>query len=286
MAPFDLTSNQQINAVLPNPGFDNRFVYYILNLFSKKIKESASETAVPIINKSKFGEVAIPFPSTLTEQNAIATALSDMDALIEIQDQLIAKKRTIRQGAMQELLKPKEEWEVRKLGEILTYEQPTKYLVQTTDYNPNTGTPVLTAGKSFFLGYTSEIDGVFQNLPVIIFDDFTTAMQFVDFPFKVKSSALKILKKNSSDCDIFFLHNLIKLIRFDATDHKRYWISEYQHIKVKIPSKQEQTRIARILSDMDAEIDQLETQLAKYRQVKAGMMQELLTGRKRLVDSN
>ena len=83
-----------------------------------------------------------------------------------------------------------------ELGELLPFEQPTAYIVKSTDYNDSYSTPVLTAGKSFILGKTNEKYGIFDQLPVIIFDDFTTATQFVNFKFKVKSSAMKILHIN------------------------------------------------------------------------------------------
>ena len=83
-----------------------------------------------------------------------------------------------------------DDWEQRKLGEIFNYEQPTKYIVEDTNYNNKYKTPVLTAGKSFILGYTNELSGIYDNLPCIIFDDFTTESKFVDFPFKVKSLIL------------------------------------------------------------------------------------------------
>src|SRR3546814_7630509 len=105
------------------------------------------------------------------------------------------------------------------------YLQPTPYLVESTDYNNKYKTPVLTAGKSFILGYTNEDKGIFKNnLPVIIFDDFTTASQFVDFPFKVKSSAMKILiaKKNA---DIKFSYESMQLIKYEVGVHQRHWIS-------------------------------------------------------------
>ena len=85
------------------------------------------------------------------------------------------------------------EYKEYELGELLYYEQPTPYIVESTDYNDTYETPVLTAGKSFILGYTDEKEGIYDQLPVIIFDDFTTASQYVNFKFKVKSSAMKIL---------------------------------------------------------------------------------------------
>lgn len=80
-----------------------------------------------------------------------------------------------------------------ELGELLSYEQPTPYIVESTKYSNTYKTPVLTAGKSFIIGYTNETTGIYDKLPVIIFDDFTTSSQYVNFKFKVKSSAMKIL---------------------------------------------------------------------------------------------
>ena len=90
-----------------------------------------------------------------------------------------------------------DKWTEYELGELLSYEQPTPYIVESTDYDDKYDIPVLTAGKSFLLGYTNEEHGIYDRLPVIIFDDFTTASQYVNFKFKVKSSAMKILQPNT-----------------------------------------------------------------------------------------
>ena len=218
------------------------------------------------------------------EQTAIATALSDADALINSLSTLIAKKRNIKQGAMQQLLKPKEGWEVKKLGDFLDYEQPTEYLVTDTEYNDNNQIPVLTAGKTFILGYTNEEHGIFKNLPVIIFDDFTTAIKYVDFPFKAKSSAMKMLLPKNEKANLRLIYEIMLQIKYQVADHKRHWIGEYSKIEIKVPSTpEEQNEIATILSDMDAEIQALESKLEKYRKIKLGMMQVLLTGKVRLV---
>lgn len=84
-------------------------------------------------------------------------------------------------------------WTICRLEDIVEYEQPTPYIVSSTNYDNAYSTPVLTAGKSFIIGYTNEATGIFSNIPCIIFDDFTTDSKLVDFPFKVKSSAMKIL---------------------------------------------------------------------------------------------
>jgi len=129
-----------------------------------------------------------------------------------------------------------QKWPMEMLGEVLDYEQPTKYIVNSVDYKDEYTTPVLTAGKTFILGYTNEKDGVLsENLPVIIFDDFTTAIKFVDFPFKVKSSAMKILRTKKDKADIRFLYYVMQKIKFASKEHKRYWISEYSKIKIPLP---------------------------------------------------
>ena len=258
-----------------------RFIQYYLKYYN--LNKLVYGSGQPLITGGQLKLLKIPLPPTKAEQTAIATALSDADALIQSLEKLIAKKRLIKQGAMQELLKPKEGWVVKKLGEVLEYEQPTKYLVTDTKYNENNEIPVLTAGKSFILGYTNEREGLFDKLPVIIFDDFTTASKYVDFPFKVKSSALKILKLKNRYNDLRFTFEAIQLIRFSLGDHKRYWISEFQHLDISMPDSKEQKRIGAILNDMDAEIAALESKLEKYKQIKQGMMQNLLTGKIRLV---
>ena len=160
-----------------------------------------------------------------------------------------------------------------ELGELLPFEQPTAYIVKSTDYSDAYTTPVLTAGKSFILGKTNETDGIFDQLPVIIFDDFTTATQFVNFKFKVKSSAMKILHINTDLVIPKYIFYRLQTIQFDHSTHKRYWIQSYSKIKVSIPSLDEQSRIVsridELFSELDKAVDTLNTtkeQLAVYRQ--------------------
>lgn len=164
-------------------------------------------------------------------------------------------------------------WAEYELGELLPYVQPTPYIVHSTNYNDNYPTPVLTAGKSFILGYTDEADGVYDALPVIIFDDFTTASQYVSFPFKVKSSAMKILTPNTALVLPRFIYYRMQIIQFDCSTHKRYWIQQYSKIKVAIPPISEQERIVARIEELFSELDNgVETlrktkqQLAVYRQ--------------------
>jgi type I restriction enzyme S subunit len=143
-------------------------------------------------------------------------------------------------------------WEIVKLGDVLDYEQPTNYIVSSDIYNDHFYTPVLTAGKSFILGYTNETDGVFSNLPVIIFDDFTTVSKYVDFPFKVKSSAMKILKAKEGVAVTRYMYYLLQTLNVDSDLHKRYWISTFAPLKVPLPPLPIQKRIAEILDAANA----------------------------------
>ena len=165
------------------------------------------------------------------------------------------------------------EWKTYELGTLLSYEQPTVYIVESTDYNDNYQTPVLTAGKSFIIGYTNETSGIYKSLPVIIFDDFTTSSQYVNFPFKVKSSAMKILSPNTELVLPKFIYYRMQVIQFDHSTHKRYWIQQYSKIKVSIPSIPEQERIVfkieELFSKLDACVAELQTakeKLKVYRQ--------------------
>lgn len=167
-----------------------------------------------------------------------------------------------------------EEWEEKSLGDCLNYEQPTPYLVSSTDYDDSYSTPVLTAGKTFILGYTNEEFGIFQNYPVIIFDDFTTASQYVDFPFKAKSSAMKILKAKGEN-NIKFLFEAMQMINYETGGHGRHWISVFALLEVLVPCPAEQTKIASFLSAIDEKITLVSAQIEETQAYKKGLLQQM-----------
>lgn len=156
-------------------------------------------------------------------------------------------------------------WSVCQYEDLLSYEQPTKYIVESTEYSDRYKIPVLTAGKSFIKGYTNETNGIFENLPVIIFDDFTTASKFVSFPFKVKSSAMKILVPSCELVNIkfAFYRMQVDIIRNDT--HKRYWISVYAKKEVYLPPLAEQKRIVAKIEELFSELDKGIESLKKAR---------------------
>ena len=152
-------------------------------------------------------------------------------------------------------------WAVCHLEDILDYEQPQAYIVNSTDYSDEYETPVLTAGKSFIIGYTNETNGICDRLPVIIFDDFTTDSKLVDFPFKVKSSAMKILR-TKGEINIDFIAYYMSITRLIGDTHKRYWISEYSKLLIPIPPYQEQLRIVETIETIFDKIHKITAELS------------------------
>lgn len=139
-----------------------------------------------------------------------------------------------------------------KIENLTNFEQPTKYIVKSTKYNEEYDIPVLTAGQSFILGYTNEQNGIYnasKEKPVIIFDDFTGAFKWVDFPFKVKSSAIKIITAKNNKTTIRYLYHMMGFLKFYSNEHKRLWISAYSQFKVAVPPLEVQCEIVHILDD-------------------------------------
>lgn len=290
MVGLPSTTNQSCLAINGTDKMDTGYLYYFYRYWADTLAFKFCQGTKQMSYTAKLvKKLPIYAPKEKSEQHRIASALTDVDDLIASLDKLIAKKQAVKQGAMQQLLTGKrrlegfnEPWAEKKLGEILQYEQPSKYLVSSTDYTDK-GVPVLTAGKTFILGYTNEYYGIYDNLPVIIFDDFVTESKYVTFPFKAKSSAMKMLTLKDESNDLRFVYEIMQTINFPLTDHKRYWINDYSKLKISIPSLPEQRAIANILTSMDDELAALAAKKQKYEQIKQGMMQQLLTGKIRLI---
>ena len=267
------------------------WAYYFLKQLN--LNQYATATAQPGLSVNTIGDVQIPLPPykeqvrivAAIEQwysliDALETAKEDLQISIEytkskILDLAIHGRLVLQDPNDEpaiELLKrinPKftpcdnahyenvpEGWTVCALEEIIDYEQPQAYIVQSTNYKAQYKIPVLTAGKSFIIGYTNESEGVFTNVPVIIFDDFTTDSKFVDFPFKVKSSAMKILHVNE-DVNIQYVCWFMSITRLIGNTHKRYWISEYSKLHIPIPPRKEQDRIINKVSELFQILDNI-----------------------------
>ena len=265
-----------------------RFIYYLLQRFD--FASFSGKSGVPGVNRNDLHVETVSLPTNPLEQRAIAAALDDVDSLLDGLGRLLAKKRDLKQAAMQQLLTGqtrlpgfKREWEAKLVGDLLAYERPDRYIVKSTAYSNHGDIPVLTANKAFILGYTTETFGVCVDLPAIVFDDFTTDSKFASVPFKVKSSAIKLLRPRHDRTSLRFLFERMQLIRFPVGEHKRHYISDFQNISLPVPKYDEQLAVVSVLSDMDAEIVALEARRDKTRHLKQAMMQELLTGKTRLV---
>src|SRR3989344_347549 len=132
-------------------------------------------------------------------------------------------------------------WKEVELKEVLDYDQPNEYIIGTPIIDEETEIPVLTANKSFIKGYTNETKGIYNKVPVIIFDDFTADNKFVNFPFKVKSSAMKILKIKDKNAHLKYIFYQMQLKQVDTGTHKRYYLSTYQNLDFLFPINKDNT---------------------------------------------
>ena len=171
-----------------------------------------------------------------------------------------------------------EAWEQRKLGDLLQYEQPQKYIVISSEYDDSFDIPVLTAGQSFILGWTNEKTGIKKaspDNPVIIFDDFVTSSHYVDFPFKIKSSAMKLLSSTNSTNDINFSFNLLKQIDYTPISHMRHWISMFAQFNVYTPIANEQVKIGQIFNKLDSLITLHQRKLDALKKIKSALLEKM-----------
>ncbi|HFK6835541.1 TPA: restriction endonuclease subunit S [Citrobacter freundii] len=287
--------NQHIYKVFANENVHGHWLYLALLHITQKIEAQAhgfKSTLLHVQKKDIDNQFVLTPP--VAEQKKIAQILSTWDNAISVTEKLLTNSQLQKKALMQKLLTGKKrlldergvryggEWHRAELGAVLDYMQPTPYLVDSTDYNDSYSIPVLTAGKSFILGYTNEEHGIYHApLPAIIFDDFTTDSKFVDFEFKAKSSAMKILtaKKGVSAKYIF---EAMQMLKFKIGGYQRHWISIYSNLVIPIPDAKEQQKIASALSTADAEISTLEKKLACLKEEKKALMQQLLTGKRRV----
>ena len=279
---------QTYNVVLP------QYVkfYFESGYYWEQIEQESVGVGQPNVNGTILGNLHIPIPP-IHEQCRIVSELTKWMGIIDVIEQGKTDLQTVIKQAKSkildlaihgklvpqdptdepafELLKrinPKAEitcdnghyqnlpngWTICKLENIINYEQPTAYIVHSTNYDDSYSIPVLTAGKSFIIGYTNETMGIYSNLPCIIFDDFTTDSKLVNFPFKVKSSAMKILQVRTS-IEIEYVSMFMSVTRLIGDTHKRYWISEYSKLEIPIPPLAEQRRIVDAIHVAFAKLD-------------------------------
>ncbi|GAA8369552.1 hypothetical protein Hpkin14_05570 [Helicobacter pylori] len=285
------TTNQGFQSLIPLEKINNEFLYYLMLTLKNKLLKLASGSTFLEVSPNKIKSLLIPLPP-LNEQIAIANVLSDVDCYLYSLDALILKKESVKKALSFELLSQRKRlkgfnqaWQKVRLGDILSYEQPTKFLVATTQYLQKGFTPILTAGKTFILGYTNDKHGIYTNIPVIIFDDFTTDSKMVNFPFKVKSSAIKILSlRDNNQADLKYIYEKLTLLKHQVTDHKRYWIDEFSNIEILLPPLNEQIAIANILSGLDHEIISLKNKKRQFENIKKALNHDLMSAKIRVLN--
>ena len=288
---FPATTNQACCACIEFNAITQLYLFYFLLSQRNGFIAKGGGGAQPNISKEIIVNTFIPLPP-LSEQQRIVMEIEKWFALIDqveqgkadLQNTIKQTKSKILDLAIHGKLVPQDPndepaikllkrinpdftpcdnghytqlpngWTFCRLDQIIGYEQSTAYIVESTAYDDSYSTPVLTAGKSFIIGYTNEATGIYSNLPCIIFDDFTTDSKLVDFPFKVKSSAMKILKVHK-DIEVDYVAMFMSITKLVGDTHKRYWISEYSKLEIPIPSKAEQKRIIHAIHGIFTQLD-------------------------------
>ncbi len=290
IATRKLAFNQDVKGISVKNNITNQFLLYWFKTNEHFIKNMVVGTGIGAgkLDTQELNNIKILLPP-LAEQKKIAEILSCWDEGIEKLSALIEKKKIQKKALMQQLLTGKHRlkgfkkpWIDVDLASILQYEQPSKYLVDEVLIYNKSKIPVLTANKAFILGSTNDTEGVYNKGDCIIFDDFTTDIKYVDFPFKIKSSAIKILTPLKSETNLKFVFEQMKRLKYPLGGHKRYYLSEFQYLPISLPCPAEQKAIADILSKADEEIELLNKKLEAFKLEKKALMQKLLTGQIRV----
>lgn len=261
-------ANAHCYVVLPKTEIvENRYIYHFLKLNQEKLTEKQHGAGIPALKTNEILDLKIPIPPLPIQQEIVRILDSFTQLEAELEAELEARKKQYEFYRNQlltfnERVERERERERRwiKLSEIMNYEQPTKYIVNSTDYQDRFTTPVLTAGQTFILGYTNETNNIYASNnenPVIIFDDFTTSFHWVNFAFKVKSSAMKILKPKDNSVNFRYLFHQMKTIKYKPQDHARQWIGTYSDFKIPLPPLHEQEQIVFILDKFDALVNDI-----------------------------
>jgi len=294
-SPYSGILSPAYTVVIPKDNVDSLFFSFLFKkpemiqtfqLRSQGITSDTWNLKYPV-----FSEIEIWMPKK-SEQEPIAKFFYYLDNLIILQQHKIEKLQNFRKSMLEKMF-PKNEntipeirvsgftdaWELRKLGDVLKYEQPTEYIVDSTEYSEYYQTPVLTAGQSFILGYTNETHGIKnadKEKPVIIFDDFTTSSHSVDFPFKVKSSAMKLLTIRDEKDNFYFVQTALKNINYTPQNHERHWISKFTKLNISIPKEStEQTKIGEVFKHLDELIIHYQHKLEKLQNVKKAFLEKM-----------
>ena len=255
----------------PKQLYINPFLNYVL---SRVNWNKLNSTTITRIYNDNLRELVINFP-TVKEQEKVVALLSILDKRIAIQNKVIEKYesliKALRHNIFSTLVPEKEV----TIADVLSYEQPTKYIVSDTEYSDNKDlTPVLTANKAFILGYTEEAEGIYDKGPCIILDDFTLDSKIVDFPFKVKSSAIKILSAKTT-VRLRYIYEYLKFLDLNTGEHKQHYIAEIEPMMIELPEEDAIQSISYLFDRMDHRRKGLEKDLQLLKSQKDYLLRVL-----------
>ena len=240
IAQRECTTNQGFQNLIPKNDTNNEFLYYLAQTKKHHFIKYASGSTFLEISNSEIRKTKCTVPGT-EEQTQIAAFLSALDDRISVQNKIIEDlkvlKKELNYSLIGRIINGKSS--NCKIEDVIDYEQPTNYIVKSDKYIENGETPVLTANKAFLLGYTIENEGVYNKSDCIILDDFTLDFKYVNFPFKIKSSAIKILTAKK-DIELRYFYEYLLFLGLTSHEHKRHYISEIAPLPLYLPSIDEQ----------------------------------------------
>ena len=255
----------------PRKIYSNEFLNYLLNRVDWS---KLNSTTITRIYNDNLRELHITFPSR-EEQDKIVSLLTRIDDRIDTQSKIIEEQETLLRSLRHKIYSRVQAESQCTIADVLCYEQPTKYLVTDTDYtDDDSQVPVLTANKAFILGYTTENFGIYDKGPCIILDDFTLDCKYVDFKFKVKSSAIKILRAKAKT-NLRFIFEYFRFLALNTTEHRRHYIAEIEPMSILLPSNEEIDRIARLFTALDERLEAARKELKILESQKMYMLQKM-----------
>ena len=228
------------------------------------------------IGQDGLSKVCLNIPS-IQEQEKIAKLFECIDSRIATQNKIIEDLKKLKSAIRKKMfsLLKDEYTESFEINQLLDYEQPTAYIVANDEYSTDTSlTPVLTANKGFILGYTDEKFGIYQKGECIIFDDFTMDAKYVSFPFKVKSSAIKILTAKPN-VNLRFMFEYLSYWELKSEGHKRHYISEIASLVIELPSKERQSIIASLMTSLNSKLDIEAKTKIRYEEQKRYLLSQM-----------
>ena len=252
------------------------FLYYLIQTKKKDLIRKSCGSTFLEISANEVRKIQVSVPSDV-EQQKIAELLSLIDERIATKNKIIEDLKKLKSAIRKKMFSfLKDEYtESFEINQLLDYEQPTAYIVANDEYSTDTSlTPVLTANKGFILGYTDEKFGIYQKGECIIFDDFTMDAKYVSFPFKVKSSAIKILTAKPN-VNLRFMFEYLSYWELKSEEHKRHYISEIASLVIELPSKERQSIIASLMTSLNSKLDIEAKTKIRYEEQKRYLLSQM-----------